>query len=196
MQTATIQDTSRQEGVNLPVEYVEPRWYAAYTSANHEKRVAVQVAQRSVQHFLPVYESVRQWKDRRMKLELPLFPGYVFVRLALRDRLRVLQVPGVARLVGFNGVPTSLPDDEIESLRLALAEGLRAEPHPYLKVGRRVRITRGPLAGREGLLKRWKGDLRVVLSIESIQRSISIEVDASSVMPVYLSKAANSSSQG
>jgi transcription antitermination factor NusG len=180
----------------LAVEYYEPRWYAAYTSANHEKRVALQVAQRSVQHFLPVYESVRQWKDRRMKLELPLFPGYVFVRLALRDRLRVLQVPGVARLVGFNGVPTSLPDDEIESLRLALAEGLRAEPHPYLKVGRRVRITRGPLAGREGLLKRWKGDLRVVLSIESIQRSISIEVDASSVMPVYVSKAAISSSQG
>ena len=180
----------------LAVEYCEPRWYAAYTSANHEKRVALQVAQRSLEHFLPVYESVRQWKDRRMKLVLPLFPGYVFVRLALRDRLRVLQVPGVARLVGFNGVPTSLPEEEIESLRAALAEGLRAEPHPYLKVGRRVRITKGLLAGSEGLLKRWKGDLRVVLSIESIQRSISIEVDASSVMPVYLSKAANSSSQG
>lgn len=177
------------------VEYYEPRWYAAHTSANHEKRVALQVAQRSLEHFLPVYESVRQWKDRRIKLELPLFPGYVFVRLALRDRLRVLQVPGVARLVGFNGVPTSLPDEEIERLRVALAEGLRAEPHPYLKVGRRVRITRGPLAGREGLLKRWKGGLRVVLSIESIQRSISMEVDASSVMPAYLSKAANSSSQ-
>ena len=130
-----------------------------------------------------------------MRVELPLFPGYVFVRLALRDRLRVLHVPGVVRLVGFNGVPSPLPDGEIESLRLALTEGLRAEPHPYLKVGRRVRITKGPLTGREGLLKRWKGDLRVVLSMELIQRSISMEVDASSVMPVPSSRIAHSSSR-
>jgi transcription antitermination factor NusG len=179
----------------LPTEYCEPQWYAAYTSANHEKRVALQVRQRAVEHYLPVYESVRQWKDRRMKLDLPLFPGYVFVRLALRDRLHVLQVPGVVRLVGFNGTPTPIPDQEIESLRLALAEGLRAEPHPYLKVGRRVLITRGPLAGREGVLKRWKHDLRVVLSTELIQRSISVEVDASAVMPVRESKFAHSGSQ-
>lgn len=170
--------------VVLPAEYCEARWFAAYTNANHEKRVALQVRQRTIEHFLPLYHSMRRWRDRCVKLELPLFPGYVFVRLALRDRLQVLQVPGVVRLVGFNGVATPLPDEEIESLRVALAEGLRAEPHPYLKVGRRVRVTKGPLAGREGLLKRWKGDLRVVLSIESIQRSISIEVDASSVMPV------------
>lgn len=131
-----------------------------------------------------------------MTLELPLFPGYLFVRLALRDRLQVLRVPGVARLVGFNGAATPLPDTEIESLRRALAEGLRAEPHPYLKVGRSVRITTGPLAGREGILKRYKGDLRVVLSIELIQRSISVEVDASSVIPVHQVKFANSASRG
>src|SRR5208282_1182887 len=81
----------------------EALWYAAYTSANHEKRVARHLESRSVECFLPVYESVRQWKDRRVPLELPLFPGYVFVRLALRDRLQVLQIPGVARLVGFDG---------------------------------------------------------------------------------------------
>src|SRR5271157_5605311 len=82
------------------VEYLEPHWYAAYTCANHEKRVALQLERRSLECFLPLYESVRRWKDRRVRLELPLFPGYVFVRLALRDRLQVLQVPGVARLVG------------------------------------------------------------------------------------------------
>jgi len=180
----------------LPAEYCEKRWYAAYTNANHEKRVALQVRLRAVEHFLPVYESVRQWKDRRVKLDLPLFPGYVFVRLALRDRLQVLQVPGVVRLVGFIGLPTPLPDEEIESLRLALHEGLRVEPHPYLKVGRRVRITKGPLAGREGILKRWKRDLRVVLSTQLIQRSISVEVDASSVMLVRESKFSQSDSQG
>ncbi|SRR5437016_6716879 len=184
------------EPTELPSEYYVARWYAAYTSANHEKGVAKQLDERSVEHSLLLYESVRRWKDRRVKLQLPLFPGYVFVRLALRDRLQVLQVPGVIRLVGFNGAPTPLPDEEIESLRLALAEGSRAEPHPYLKVGRRVRITRGPLAGREGVLKRWKGDLRVVLSTELIQRSISVEVDASLVMPVRESKFANPGSRG
>jgi len=165
-------------------EYLEQRWYAAYTSANHEKRVAKQLGQRSVEHFLPMYQSARRWKDRQMTLSLPLFPGYVFVRVALRDRLQVLQVPGVARLVGFNGPPTPLADEEIESLRRALADGLRAEPHPYLKAGRRVRITTGLLSGHEGILKRWKGGLRVVLTIELIERSISVEVDSSSVTPV------------
>jgi transcription antitermination factor NusG len=154
------------------------RWYAAYTNANHEKRVAIQLGQRSVEHFLPIYESVRRWKDRRMKLQLPLFPGYVFVRLALPDRLKVLQVPGVARLVGFNGQPAALPDREIEALRTSLAVQLRAEPHPYLTVGHRVRIERGPLEGVEGILIRKKNALRVVVSIHLIMRSTSVEVDA------------------
>lgn len=127
---------------------------------------------------------MRRWKDRRVRLQLPLFPGYVFVRLALRDHLKVLQVPSVVRLVGFGRMPTPLADEEIESLRRALTGGLRAEPHPYLKVGRRVRIVTGPLAGREGILKRWKGDLRVVLSTDLIQRSILVDVDPSSVVPI------------
>jgi transcription antitermination factor NusG len=88
-----------------PIESVAPHWYVAYTSANHEKRVTEQFLQRSVDHFLPLYESVRRWKDRRVTLQLPLFPGYIFVRLALCDRLKILQVPGVARLIGFNGQP-------------------------------------------------------------------------------------------
>src|SRR5436309_8815050 len=98
-----------------------------------------------------------------MNMQLPLFPGYVFVRLALRDRMQVLQVPSVVRLVGFNGAPAALAEEEVESLRCTLIQGVRAEPHAYLRVGRRVRITAGPLAGREGILKRWRGALRVVL---------------------------------
>src|SRR5208282_1469285 len=116
----------------LPSAYCEPRWYAAYTSANHEKRVAEQLVVRAVEHFLPVYASVRQWKDRHVTLQMPLFPGYVFVRMALRDRLRVQQVPGVARLVGFDGTPAALPDEEIEALRAGLGSGVHVEPHPYL----------------------------------------------------------------
>src|SRR5258707_589954 len=169
----------------LALSYLEPRWYAAYTRAQHEKRVALQLDQRAVEIFLPVYEAVHKWRDRNMRLQLPLFPGYVFVRLALRDRLKVLQIPSVVRLVGFNGAPTAIAEEEVEGLRHALAEGVRAEPHPYLRAGRRVRITGGPFAGREGILKRRKGDLRVVLSLELIQRSILVDIDASSVVPVY-----------
>src|SRR5215470_4543476 len=87
----------------LPSVFAERHWYAAYTCANHEKRIAAELQARTVEHFSPLYSSVRRWKDRRVNLELPLFPGYVFVRLALSDRLRVLQIPSVVRLVGFNG---------------------------------------------------------------------------------------------
>src|SRR5215470_11754642 len=107
----------------LSRDYLEIRWYATYTCANHEKRVREQLEQRSVESFLPIYEMVRRWKDRRMRLQLPLFPGYLFTRIPATDRLRVLQVPGVARLVGFNGQLSALPDEEIEALRKGLAGG-------------------------------------------------------------------------
>jgi transcription antitermination factor NusG len=163
------------------IESAAAHWYVAYTSANHEKRVSEQFAQRSVEHFLPLYESVRRWKDRRIRLQLPLFPGYVFVRLALCDRLNVLQVPGVARLIGFHGEPAVLPDSEIEALRTSTDPRLRAQSHPYLTVGRRVRMKRGPLDGVEGILIRKKNALRLVLSIDLIMRSASVEVEAADV---------------
>jgi transcription antitermination factor NusG len=143
----------RSAAVALPAVWDEERWYAAYTCAQHEKRVVAELGMREVEHFLPLYRSVRRWKDRRVQLELPLFPGYVFVRLALRDRLRVVQIPSVVRLVGFNGLPTALPDEEIEILRSGLCENLCAEPHPFLTTGRRVRIIGGAFAGLEGILK-------------------------------------------
>lgn len=184
------------EGVILRPDYHERRWYAAYTSANHEKRVDLQLGQRSVEHFLPLYESVRRWKDRKMRLQLPLFPGYVFVRLALCDRLRVLQVPSLVRLVGFSGQPSALPDEEIKALKTASACGMRAEPHPFLTVGRRVRITSGPFEGRQGILLRKKGTLRVVLSVELIMRSIVIDVDTADVVPVSCSIASQPTALG
>jgi transcription antitermination factor NusG len=165
------------ETIGTPATCVEHRWYAAYTCANHEKRVAKQFGDQEMEHFLPLYSSVRRWKDRRVQLELPLFPGYVFVRIALHDRLRILQVPSVVRLVGFGGLPTPLPDDQIEPLRNGLAHGLRAEPHPYLSMGRRVRIKSGPLAGLTGIAVRRKGSFRVVLSVDLLARSVVADVD-------------------
>ena len=173
-----------QLGTLLSAGSLESRWYATYTRANHEKRIREQLEQRSVESFLPLYETVRQWKDRRMQLQVPLFPGYLFVRIAAVDRMRVLQVPGVVRLVGFNGQLAALPNEEIESLKKGLASGVRAKPHPFLTVGRHVRIKAGPLGGREGILLRRKGSLRVVLSIELIQRSIVVDVDVADVEPL------------
>lgn len=171
--------------VSLPAPSVELRWYAAYTCANHEKRVAAELHARTVEHFLPVYSSIRRWKDRRVVLDLPLFPGYVFVRLILRNRLRVLQIPSVVQLVGFNGKSAALPDEEMEILRSGLSQGLRARPHPFLTTGRRVRITGGPFAGLEGVLKTKRNSMRVVVSLNLIQRSIAVDVDIADVAPAF-----------
>jgi transcription antitermination factor NusG len=128
---------------------------------------------------------MHRWKNhQRVRVHLPLFPGYVFVRLALRKRLQVLQVPGVVRLVGFNGLPTPLPDEEMEALRHGLAQQLHAQPHPYLAAGQRVRITSGPLAGLDGFPVRTKGNVRFVLSIQLISRSVLVDIDGADLEPV------------
>jgi transcription antitermination factor NusG len=168
----------------LPAEYYETRWYAAQTSANHEKKVAEQLSVRAVEHFLPLYSSRRQWKDRRMTLELPLFPGYVFVHLALRDRLRAVQVPGLAKLVGFGGVPTPLSNAEIEGLRSGLPSRIRAEPCAFLTTGRKVRVKHGPMMGLQGILVRRKGHTRLVVSVELIQRAVAVEIDETDLEPM------------
>jgi len=163
-------------------------WYALYTCPRHEKCVAQQIEQRSISCFLPLYHSVRRWKDRRKVLELALFPGYVFVHLALQDRFRVLQLPSAVRLVSFNGQPAVLPDAEIDGLRRQVSSGICVEPHPYLRVGRRVRVRGGPMEGLEGVIVRRKDRCRLVFSLDLIMRSVAVEVDESDVEPVTESK--------
>jgi transcription antitermination factor NusG len=163
----------------------KPDWYAAYTHSRHEKKVAQLLEERGIEHFLPVYHSLRQWKDRRKELDLVLFPGYIFARIDSADKLRVLQLPGVVRFVSFNGQPAPLASDDINALRNALEHGLRAEHHPYLTAGRRVKVVRGPLAGARGVLLRLKTNCRIVISIDAIMRSVSVEVDESDVEPEF-----------
>ena len=164
-----------------PSELGGPNWYALYTAPRHEKRVAQQIEGRGIACFLPLYRSVRRWKDRRKELDLVLFPGYVFLRIASRNRLQVLQIPGAVRLVTFNGQPAPLPEDEIESLRHRLSASGNIEPHPYLRVGRRVRVRSGPFQGLEGIIQRTKDRCRVIFSIDLIMRSIAVEVDTADV---------------
>lgn len=181
---------SIQSGFAAPVDRglldpeATPRWYAVCTRSNHERRVAEQFAERGVEHFLPQYDSVRRWKDRKVHLKMPLFPGYVFAHLALQNRLNVLQVPGVARLVGFAGRPSPVPEEEFAKIRGFLKNGLRSEPHPYLKAGRRVRVRSGPLEGMEGIVLRRKNGCRLVISLELIQRAMAVDVNSTDLEAV------------
>ncbi|MGA9352068.1 MAG: UpxY family transcription antiterminator [Terriglobales bacterium] len=156
-------------------------WYALHTASRHEKRVADQIHQQGIACFLPLYRSVRCWKDRRKEVAMVLFPGYVFVQMASQSRLRVLQLPGAVRIVTFNGQPAVLPEEEIENLRTRLSSSGTIEPHPYLSVGRQVRVRSGPLQGLEGIIVRTKERCRVVLSIHLIMRSVAVEVDEGDV---------------
>ena len=171
-------------------DYFEPRWYAAYTWARHEKNVARHFQERGIEHYLPIYTAVHRWKSGNVRLELPLFPSYIFVRIPLQERVRPLQVPGVVRLVGFNGHPTPLPDREIQALVDLSSQGRKAEPYPYLTVGTRVQIHAGPLQGLEGILLRKKSSLRVVVAVELIMRSIVVDVDAADLSPAPRSSSA------
>jgi transcription antitermination factor NusG len=153
------------------------RWYAIYTSPRHEKVVAEQLTARRIETFLPLYRTWHNWKDRRKEVELALFPSYVFVRIAIRERLRVLQVAGVVNLVSFQGEFAALPEQEIDALRSGLERQIYAEPCPYLKIGRKVRVVRGPMAGTQGILSRKKDKYRVVISVDVLMRSVAVEVD-------------------
>jgi transcription antitermination factor NusG len=167
------------------VDFSVPHWYAVHTSPRHEKRVAEYLNQKAVENFLPLFKTVRKWKNGvRAEVAFPLFPGYLFTRIPLQERLRVLELPSVVRLVGFNSIPIAVPAEEIETLRSGL-HCLRAEPHPYLTIGDRVRIIAGPMSGLQGILTRRKQDLRVVLSIDLIMRSIAVEVELSDLERVH-----------
>lgn len=160
------------------------RWYAVYTRSRHEKRVKRQVEGKSLECFLPTYESIHHWNDRNAVVSLPLFPGYLFVRIRLADRMQVVAVPGVVDLVGVHGRPSPIPDEEIVPLRDCFTRQIGMEPHPYLVAGRCVRIKKGPLAEMEGILVRRKGQFRLVLSVNLISRSVAVEVDVNDVAPV------------
>jgi transcription termination/antitermination protein NusG len=159
----------------------DPRWYALQTSPRHEKRVHERLAWHGLDSFLPLYETVNRWKNGcNMRVEHPLFPNYLFVQIELRNRVNVLSVPGVVSLVGAGFKPWPLPIGEIERLRdgLHLRE---AKPHSYLVEGQRVTIKSGPLTGVSGVLLRRNGEIRVILSVQMLMRSISVEVSADEI---------------
>ena len=159
-------------------------WFAVYTIPRHEKRAAQHLELRNIEHFLPLCSTPRRWRDgSRVTLDLPLFPGYVFVRTCSTKRVRVLEIPSVLWIAGSSRGTTPVPDSCIESLKEAV-QLCKVEPHPYLVVGEKVRIKRGAMAGMEGILVRKKKDFRVVITLEMLFQSMSLEVDAENLEPI------------
>jgi transcription antitermination factor NusG len=156
-------------------------WYALYTRHQHEKVIAQILSAKGLEVFLPLYNATRRWKDRTMRLALPLFPCYLFLRGMKERRLEVVTTPGIVSILSINGEPAAIPESEIESVRKAIEWGNRIEPHPFLRCGDRVRVIFGPLQGLEGILVRKKNLYRLVLSVEILERSAAVEVDVSSV---------------
>ena len=156
------------------------QWYVLFVRSNQEKRVAYALQQRGIEHFLPCICSLRQWKDRRVRLEMPLFPGYVFIHLPLAERLSALTVPNVVSMVGKRNEPAAVSTEEIAWIRAGITHP-GVEQHEYLQTGQRVRISSGALAGMEGILVRQGNGTRVVVSLDSIARAFAVEVEAEAI---------------
>ena len=156
----------------------KPGWYAIYTRHHHEKTVSRLLSNKGFEIFLPSLTVTRCWKDRTKELSLPLFPCYVFLWGTLMRRVEIVTTPGFHSFVGFGDQPVTIPQEEIEAVRQALTSGSRVESYPYLQYGDKVRINSGPLEGIEGILVRKKNTFRLVLSVELLEKSVAVEVDA------------------
>jgi transcription antitermination factor NusG len=167
-------------GLNAPrIAEEESNWYAIHTVARHEKRVEQQLRENGVLTFLPLVEQIRKWSDRRACVEVPLFSCYAFVRTMQKaeERLKVLRIPGVLGFVGSERIGTPIPSEEIENLQMVIREKLPLAVHPFVTVGKRVRIRGGSIDGLVGILEGHAGNKSVIVSVELLQRSISIRVE-------------------
>jgi transcription antitermination factor NusG len=165
------------------------RWYAVYTYPRHEKSVAEQLESKTIEAFLPTFTTESRWKDRRVRIQTPVFPGYVFARISPSQRSKILNAPGVIRILSFNGIPAPVDDSEIEAVKLCLERDATLKPYPFLEVGDRVRVRSGVLEGLEGLISRCKNERRLIVPITLINQSVAIEVDAQLLEPLPANRA-------
>ena len=163
-------------------------WYALYTRSRHEKKVYDQLLDKNVNAFLPLTRELRQWKDRRQWVEVPLFNGYVFINIELKNKLDALQTQGAVRLVSFGGEPTMIPDWQIEQLQRVISNTDTLELEDYLKVGDFVEITYGPLAGVQGYLREKRGETRLAVMVDGVYQSASFIVERELVKKIESSQ--------
>src|SRR5689334_6847863 len=161
-------------------------WYAAQTRSHHERLVSYELGLRGIARYAPAVTETHQWRDRRTKVEVPCFPAYVFVQIPASNeqRVNVLRTPGVVRLVGSQPGGTPIPDEQIESVRSLLQQKLPLTSHPFLRAGQRVRVRGGALDGMEGVFIKRNGLDTLVISVEAIQRSLSVSVQGYDLQPL------------
>jgi transcription antitermination factor NusG len=159
-------------------------WFALQVRTRHELTIGEQLRGRGYEPFIPVYETRKRWSDRVRVFEAPLFPGYLFCRLDIQNRLPILSTPGVAQIVGFGKVPHPVDEAEIGAIQALVSSGLASQPWPFLQSGDKVHIERGPLRGLEGVLLEVRGAQRLVLSVTLLQRSVAVEIDPVFVRPL------------
>jgi transcription antitermination factor NusG len=164
---------------------VNELWYALRVRRQYEKVIGRNLHARGFEEFVPLYRSRRRWSDRVKEVEFPLFPGYVFCRFDLKDRVPVLTIPGVSSIVGIGMVPKPVDESELNALRTVLRAGVSCAPWPFLKMGERVELLRGPLRGLEGIVLDLKSTYRLVISIELLMRSVAVEVEREWIRPVF-----------
>ena len=164
----------------------KPEWYALYTRSRFEKKMLGELTDRGVEVFLPMREILSRWKDRKKRIWIPLFPGYVFVNHVdtPENRFRILNIPGAVRFVGTMGHADPIPEEQIQYVRRFLEASISIDPYPYIRVGSRVEVVAGPLKGVRGILVQKRGRFRFVLQVDLIRQAISVEIDASDVRPI------------
>ena len=158
-------------------------WFAILARSGREKYATMLLENAGFECFLPISKSTRKWSDRMKDVEVPLFPGYLFCRMNPNDRLPVLTTPGVIQIAGIGKMPIPVEENEIAAVRQIEKSGLSAMPWPYLRVGNTARIEEGPLRGVSGIVVKIKSALKLVLSIELLQRSIAVEIDRNWISP-------------
>jgi transcription antitermination factor NusG len=161
----------------------EVRWFALWTRSRHEQVVREQLEQKQVEAFLPTVTRWSRWKDRKKKIDWPLFPGYCFAKFDPRERLPVLKCTGVVNIISFEGEPAPIPEQEIDGIRRLVESDLAYDPCPMIREGTMVEVVHGPLTGVVGRLMRKNDKARLVLSVDLIGQAVSVEVDAADVRP-------------
>ncbi len=164
-------------------------WYSVYTRSKHEQKVYERLTRKEIETFLPLIERWSRRRDRRKRIKLPLFPGYLFVWTEMNayTHLEILKTESVVRILGNNGIPVPIPDEQIYAIQILMKNGIAVTPYPYLKEGMKVRVVNGPLIGVEGfLLKTQPQKHRLVLSVDLLKESCSVEIDELDVEPLHL----------
>jgi transcriptional antiterminator NusG len=180
-------DTLKVEGEeSARGRLLTPRWYALYTRSRFEKKMLGELTDRSIEVFLPMREILSRWKDRKKRVWIPLFPGYIFVNHVdtPENRFRILNIPGAVRFVGNEGHALPIPEEQIQYVRRFLESSIAIDPYPYIRVGCRVEVIAGPLKGIQGILVEKRGRFRFVIQVDLIRQAVSVAIDASDVRPI------------